>query len=86
MTRTGKQIFIEKVVIENLHKAKDIKNNIPFEVQMKCFELILNYIKDLSEATEGILLNSIFLEFMKTTEDERIMTIILNVMKYIINY
>lgn len=81
LSRVGKQVFIEKVVMENLEKAKDMRNNIPFEVQMKCFELVINYIKDLSEATEGILLNSILLDYINTTTDERIMTIILNVIK-----
>jgi len=86
LPRIGKQVFIEKVVMEILDKAKDIKNNIPFEVQMKCFELILTYIRDLSKTTEKILLNSIFVEFIKTTTDKRITTIILNVIKSIINY
>lgn len=83
LPRVGKQVFIEKVVMENLDKAKHIENSIPFEVQIKCFELVIVYIKDLSEATEGILLNSILLEYIKTTTDERIMTIILNVISFL---
>ncbi|XP_025202207.1 transcription-associated protein 1-like [Melanaphis sacchari] len=79
LPRVGKQVFIEKVVIENLDRARDFENNIPFEVQVKCFELIINYIKDISEAAEGVLLNSTLLEYIKTTTDERIMIIILNV-------
>lgn len=79
LQRNGKQIFIEKVVIECLNKARDIENNIPFEVQFKCFELIITYIKDLPEATEGVLLNTTILEYIKTTTDERIMRTILNV-------
>ncbi|VVC36854.1 Hypothetical protein CINCED_3A003660 [Cinara cedri] len=79
LSRNGKQVFIEKVVLENLNKARDSENNIPFEVQIKCFELIITYIKDIPEATEGIILNSTILEYIKTTTDERIMTIILNV-------
>lgn len=79
MPRVGKQVFIEKVVMENLDRARDFENNIPFEVQLKCFELVITYIKDISEATEGVLLNSILLEYIKTTTDERIMIIILNV-------
>lgn len=84
--RAGKQVFIEKVVMENLDKARNSENNIPFEVQMKCFELVIIYIKDLSEATEGILLNTTFLEYIKTTTDERIMTVILNVGSFNIYY
>jgi hypothetical protein len=72
-------LFIEKVVMECLDKARDIENNIPFEVQVKCFEIIITYIKDLPEATEGIFLNKIILEYIKTTTDERIMRTILNV-------
>lgn len=79
LPRIGKQVFIEKVVLENLNKAKDSEYNIPIEVQIKCFELIISYIKELSEATEGIILNSTFLEYIKTTTDERIMILILNV-------
>lgn len=79
LTRIGKQVFIEKVVLENLNKARDSENNIPYEVQIKCFGLIISYIKELSEATEGIILNSTFLEYIKTTTDERIMITILNV-------
>lgn len=82
LPRVGKQVFIEKVVMENLDKARISGNNIPFEVQIKCFELVLTYIKDLSEATEGILLNSTFLEYINTTTDERIMKVILNVRKF----
>lgn len=79
LPRVGKQVFIEKVVIENLDRARDFENNIPFEVQLKCFELVITYIKDISEAAEGVLLNSTLLEYIKTTTDERIMIIILNV-------
>lgn len=70
--------------MENLDKARYLENNIPFEVQKTCFELIITYIKDLSQATEGVLLNSILLEYIKTTEDERIMEIILDVMLFYI--
>lgn len=83
LTRQGKQVFIEKVVMENLDKARDVENKIPFEVQTKCFELVITYIQDLSEATEGVLLNSTLLQYIKTTTDEHIMTIILNVIKFI---
>jgi len=83
LSRLGKQVFIEKVVMENLDKARNSENNISFEVQIKCFELVIIFIKDLSEATEGILLNSTFLEYIKTTTDEQIMTIILNVYIFI---
>lgn len=79
LPRVGKQVFIEKVVIENLDRARDFENNIPFEVQLKCFEFVITYIKDISEAAEGVLLNSTLLEYIKTTTDERIMIIILNV-------
>lgn len=79
LPRVGKQVFIEKVVIENLDRARDFENNIPFEVQLKCFELVITYIKDISEAAEGVLLNSTLLEYIKTTTDERIMIVILNV-------
>lgn len=79
LQRVGKQVFIEKVVIENLDRARDFENNIPFEVQLKCFELIITYLRDISEAAEGVLLNSTLLEYIKTTTDERIMIIILNV-------
>ncbi|XP_029341770.1 transformation/transcription domain-associated protein isoform X2 [Acyrthosiphon pisum] len=79
LPRVGKQVFIEKVVIENLDRARDFENNIPFEVQLKCFELVITYIKDISEAAEGVLLNSTLLEYIKTTTDERIMIIILNI-------
>lgn len=82
LPRVGKQVFIEKVVLENLDRARDFENNIPFEVQVKCFELIITYIKDISEAAEGVLLNSTLLEYIKTTTDERIMIIILNVTKF----
>lgn len=81
LPRISKQVFIEKVVMENLNKAIDLENNIPFEVQIKCFELIISYIKELSEATEGLILNTTFLKYIKTTTDERIMIMILNVIK-----
>lgn len=79
LQRSGKQIFIERIIIEYLDKARDSENNIPFEVQSKCFELVVTYIKDLPEVTEGVLLNSTILEYIKTTTDERIMMTILNV-------
>jgi len=82
LTRVGKQVFIEKVVLENLDRARDLENNIPFEVQLKCFELIITYIKDISDMSERVLLNSTLLEYIKTTTDERIMIIILNVIKF----
>jgi len=62
-----------------LNRARDFENNIPFEVQVKCFELIITYIRDISEAAEGVLLNSTLMEYIKTTTDERIIIIILNV-------
>lgn len=80
LPRSKKQVFIEKLVMENLDKARYLENNIPFEVIKKCFELIITYIKDLSQATEGVLLNSILLEYIITTTDEKIMEIILDVM------
>lgn len=83
LTRSGKQIFVEKVVMEYLVKARDTENCISFDVQMKCFELVISYIKDLPQVTEGILLNSIILEYIKTTTDERIMMTILNVIAWI---
>lgn len=86
LPRLGRQVFIERVVMENLDKARDPENNIPFEVQKKCFELVISFIKDLSEATEGVLLNSTILEYIKTTTDERIMIIILNVIESNIVY
>lgn len=79
MPRLGKQVFIEKVVMENLDKARDSEYDIPLQVQIKCFELVITYIQDLSEATEGILLNSTLMQYIKTTTDEQIMIIILNV-------
>lgn len=62
-----------------MNRARDFENNIPFEVQVKCFELIITYIRDISEAAEGVLLNSTLMEYIKTTTDERIIIIILNV-------
>lgn len=79
LSKSKKQLFIEKVVMENLDKARCLENSIPFGVQKKCFELIIDYIQDLSQATEGVLLNSILLEYIKTTTDERIMELILDV-------
>lgn len=81
LPRGGKQVFIEKVLIENLDKARDVENNIPIEVQIKCFELLISYIKDVSEVAERVLLNSTLPEYIKITTDERLMTIILNVIK-----
>lgn len=87
MSRVGKQVFIEKVVMENLDKATYSNNNIPLQVQIKCFELVITYIQDLSEATEGILLNSTLMKYIKTTTDEQIMIIILNVIIfYVMNF
>lgn len=87
LSRVGKQVFIEKVVMENLDKARDSDNGIPLQVQIKCFELVITYIQELSEATEGILLNSILMQYIKTTTDEQIMIIILNViMFYVMNF
>lgn len=74
-------MFIEKVVIQNLDSARDDANNIPFEVQVKCFELIITFVKDIPEETKEVILNTTFLEYIKTTTDERIMTIILNVIQ-----
>lgn len=85
LPKSKRQLFIEKVVMENLDKARYLENNIPFEVQKKCFELIIIYIQDLSQATEGVLLNSILLEYIKTTTDERIMELILDVILFIMN-
>lgn len=87
LPRLGKQVFIEKVVIENLNKARDPDNDIPLQVQIKCFELVITYIQDLSEATEGILLKSTLMQYIKTTTDEQIMIIILNVIIfYVMNF
>lgn len=65
-----------------MNRARDFENNIPFEVQVKCFELIITYIRDISEAAEGVLLNSTLMEYIKTTTDERIIIIILNVILF----
>lgn len=79
LPRVGKQVFIEKVIMENLNKARDSENNIPLDVQIKCFQLVITYIKDLSEANERMFLNSTLMQYIKTTTDEQIMVVILNV-------
>lgn len=81
LPRNGKQLFVEKVVIENLNRARHGVNNIPFEVQVKCFELIITFLKNVPEETEEIIINRILLEYIKTITDERIMTIIFNVIQ-----
>lgn len=78
-----KQIFIEKIVMENLNKALDSTNTIPIEVQIMCFDLIISYIRELSEATEGLLLRSTLLNYIKTTDDKRIMAAVVNVMQFL---
>lgn len=73
-----KQVFIKNILLENLERARDIKNNIPYEVLVKCFEFLIIFINDLPET----LLYSILQKYTKPTTDERLISIILKVTKY----
>lgn len=85
MKSCGKEFFIEQIVMKVLDQARDSNNNIPVEVQIKCFEIIITYFKVIPEVIERILLKSTVFEYIRSTKDEKIMRAILNVTKFNIN-
>lgn len=85
MKTCGKEFFIEQIVMKVLDQARDSNNNIPVEVQIKCFEIIITYFQVIPEIIERILLKSTVFEYIRSTKDEKIMRAILNVTKFNIN-
>ncbi|XP_050530942.1 transcription-associated protein 1-like isoform X2 [Daktulosphaira vitifoliae] len=75
------RIFFEKVLIVLLNNAKDYKNNMPVEVQIKCLDLVYIFLGEMPGLIEEVLLKSSIIDYIKNTTDERIITIILKIIK-----